>query len=76
MGEVEGKLANLICLPTPEDLIILKAVAHRPKDLLDIRTLIETGTSGRSAHPALGEGIRQCAGQAGTVEGHCTLVYE
>ena len=23
-------------LPTPEDLIILKAVAHRPKDLLDI----------------------------------------
>ena len=24
-------------LPTPEDLIILKAVAHRPKDLLDIR---------------------------------------
>jgi predicted nucleotidyltransferase len=23
-------------LPTPEDLIILKAIAHRPKDLLDI----------------------------------------
>jgi hypothetical protein len=23
-------------LPTPEDLIIMKAVAHRPKDLLDI----------------------------------------
>ena len=34
--------ANLsIRLPTPEDLIILKAVAHRPKDLEDIRTLIE-----------------------------------
>lgn len=32
----------VIRLPTPEDLIILKAVAHRPKDLLDIRTLIET----------------------------------
>jgi len=29
-----------IRLPTPEDLIILKAVAHRPKDLLDIRDLI------------------------------------
>jgi len=28
-------------LPTPEDLIILKAVAHRPKDLLDIQALIE-----------------------------------
>jgi hypothetical protein len=26
-------------LPTPEDLIILKAVAHRPKDLLDIREI-------------------------------------
>ena len=29
-----------ICLPTPEDLIILKAVAHRPKDLLDIESII------------------------------------
>jgi predicted nucleotidyltransferase len=28
-------------LPTPEDLIILKAVAHRPKDLEDIRILAE-----------------------------------
>jgi len=28
-------------LPTPEDLIILKAVAHRPKDLFDIQALIE-----------------------------------
>ena len=27
-------------LPTPEDLIILKAVAHRPKDLLDIREVV------------------------------------
>lgn len=26
-------------LPTPEDLIILKAVAHRPKDLLDIEAI-------------------------------------
>lgn len=26
-------------LPTPEDLIILKAVAHRPKDLEDIRSV-------------------------------------
>ncbi len=26
-------------LPTPEDLIILKAIAHRPKDLLDIREI-------------------------------------
>ena len=28
-----------IRLPTPEDLIILKAVAHRPKDLLDIQAI-------------------------------------
>lgn len=27
-------------LPTPEDLIILKAIAHRPKDLLDIREIV------------------------------------
>lgn len=26
-------------LPTPEDLIIMKAIAHRPKDMEDIRTL-------------------------------------
>ena len=29
-------------LPTVEDLIILKAIAHRPKDLLDIQVLVET----------------------------------
>jgi hypothetical protein len=29
-------------LPTPEDLIILKAVAHRPKDMLDITAVIAT----------------------------------
>ena len=28
-------------LPTPEDLIIMKAVAHRPKDLEDIRTIAQ-----------------------------------
>ena len=26
-------------LPTPEDLIIMKAVAHRPKDLADIQAI-------------------------------------
>lgn len=30
-----------IRLPTPEDLIILKAVAHRPKDMEDIRVLAD-----------------------------------
>ena len=29
-------------VPTPEDLIIMKAVAHRPKDLLDIQSVIES----------------------------------
>jgi predicted nucleotidyltransferase len=34
--------ANLSArLPTPEDLIILKAVAHRPKDLDDIRVVAQ-----------------------------------
>jgi hypothetical protein len=28
-------------LPTPEDLVIMKAIAHRPKDLEDIRTIVE-----------------------------------
>jgi hypothetical protein len=28
-------------LPTPEDLIIMKAIAHRPKDMEDIRTLVD-----------------------------------
>ena len=28
-------------LPTPEDLIIFKAVGHRPKDLLDIQAIIQ-----------------------------------
>lgn len=31
-----------IRLPTPEDLIIFKAVAHRPKDLLDIQAITES----------------------------------
>ncbi len=31
-----------IRLPTPEDLIILKAVAHRPVDMLDIQAIIKS----------------------------------
>lgn len=27
-------------LPTPEDLIVMKAVAHRPKDILDIKAIV------------------------------------
>lgn len=30
-----------IHIPTPEDLIIMKAVAHRPQDLADIRSIID-----------------------------------
>jgi predicted nucleotidyltransferase len=33
-------------LPTPEDLIIMKAVAHRPRDLADIESIID-------AHPEI-----------------------
>jgi hypothetical protein len=32
-------------IPTPEDLIVFKAVAHRPKDLLDIQAIIESSTN-------------------------------
>lgn len=40
-------LSNLeLRLPTPEDLIIMKAVAHRPKDLEDIRAIA-------ASHPVL-----------------------
>lgn len=30
-----------IPLPTPEDLIVMKAVAHRPRDMADIESLLE-----------------------------------
>ncbi len=39
---VQNAGALSVRLPTPEDLIILKAVAHRPKDLLDIQAIIES----------------------------------
>ena len=35
IGDIELRL------PTPEDLIVLKAVAHRPKDLLDIAEILQ-----------------------------------
>jgi hypothetical protein len=39
----------VVRLPTPEDLIIFKAVAHRPKDLWDIQAVIQS-------HPNLDRG--------------------
>lgn len=30
-----------IPLPTPEDLIIMKMIAHRPHDLIDVKTILE-----------------------------------
>lgn len=33
-----------IPLPTPEDLIIMKAVAHRPVDMADIQAILDSGT--------------------------------
>jgi predicted nucleotidyltransferase len=40
-GKIES-FANLSArLPTPEDLIIMKAIAHRPKDIEDIKTLVD-----------------------------------
>jgi predicted nucleotidyltransferase len=40
-GIVQSTGTLSIRLPTPEDLIIMKAIAHRPKDLEDIRTIID-----------------------------------
>jgi hypothetical protein len=40
-GSVHDLGAVSIRLPTVEDLVIFKAVAHRPKDLMDIQALIE-----------------------------------
>lgn len=34
-----GKLS--LPLPTPENLIIMKAIAHRPQDMVDIKALVE-----------------------------------
>jgi predicted nucleotidyltransferase len=39
MGKAKRKGSLRLRLPTPEDLIILKAVAHRPKDQEDIRAI-------------------------------------
>ncbi|MCQ3937521.1 MAG: hypothetical protein DPW18_10810 [Chloroflexi bacterium] len=40
-GSIQSTNTLSVRLPTPEDLIIMKAVAHRPKDLEDIRTIID-----------------------------------
>ncbi|HVM71462.1 MAG TPA: nucleotidyl transferase AbiEii/AbiGii toxin family protein [Anaerolineales bacterium] len=40
-GVVQSIGSLSLRLPTPEDLIIMKAIAHRPKDLEDIRTIID-----------------------------------
>lgn len=40
-GIVRSTPTLSVHLPTPEDLIIMKAIAHRPKDLEDIRTIVD-----------------------------------
>jgi len=42
-------LREFYFLPTPEDLIVFKAVAHRPQDLLDVQAIVES-------HPNLDRG--------------------
>lgn len=39
---VEKRIKGVrVSLPTPEDLIIMKAVAHRPRDLADIESILD-----------------------------------
>jgi predicted nucleotidyltransferase len=45
-GSIQSTATLSVRLPTPEDLIIMKAIAHRPKDLEDIRSIIDK-------HPSL-----------------------
>jgi predicted nucleotidyltransferase len=40
-GIVQSTSTLSVRLPTPEDLIIMKTIAHRPKDLEDIRTVVD-----------------------------------
>lgn len=40
-GIVQSTGTLSVRLPTPEDLIIMKAIAHRQKDLEDIRTIVD-----------------------------------
>lgn len=40
-GIVQSTSTLSVRLPTPEDLIIMKTIAHRPKDLEDIRTIVD-----------------------------------
>ncbi|MEO8354547.1 MAG: nucleotidyl transferase AbiEii/AbiGii toxin family protein [Chloroflexota bacterium] len=40
-GSIKSFADLSVRLPTPEDLVILKAIAHRPKDLEDIRTIAD-----------------------------------
>ena len=40
-GIVQSTGTLSVRLPTPEDLIIMKVIAHRPKDLEDIRTIVD-----------------------------------
>lgn len=40
---IKVKFGNInLPIPSPEDLIIMKAVAHRPRDLEDIRTIVDS----------------------------------
>lgn len=40
-GIIRSTATLSVRLPSPEDLIIMKAVAHRPKDMEDIRTILD-----------------------------------
>ena len=46
-------------LASPEDLIVMKAIAHRPNDIIDIHGLFDV-------HPDLDmDHIRKCGGRIG-----------
>jgi hypothetical protein len=66
LREVKGSIGGLggvrVPLPIPEDLIVMKAVAHRPQDLADIESILV-------AHPKLN--LRGCGDWCGNLLQPC-----
>ena len=58
-------------LPSPEDLIIMKAVAHRQQDLEDIRGIASCRQDLNIHHSQASHGVRGRARYARPLDGYC-----